>query len=86
MCDENVKKLCIFPISLLLEVKRLKKIGTGGLKKIKHFYLSQPITLHLQTLSFSISAFVQSDREYLSFSIPMPGNIYLFLSLSLSAD
>ena len=30
----------------LLEVKRLKKIGTGGLEKIEHFYLFQLITLH----------------------------------------
>ena len=35
---------------------------------------------------FSISELIQSDREYISFSIPMSGNIYLFLSLSLFAD
>ena len=32
--------------STLLSLKRLKKIGTVGLGMIKHFYLSQPITLH----------------------------------------
>ena len=30
----------------LLKVKRLKKIGTGELEKIEHFYLFQPVTLH----------------------------------------
>ena len=36
----------------LLEVKRLKEIGTGGLEMIEHFYLSQPITLHPQNSIF----------------------------------
>ena len=35
-----------------LEVKRLKKIGTEGLEKIEHFYLSQPITLNPQNSTF----------------------------------
>ena len=37
---------------LMLEVKRLKKIGTGELEKIEYFYLSQPITLHPQNSIF----------------------------------
>ena len=38
--------------SSLLEVKRLKKIGIGGLEKIENFYLFQPITLHPQNSIF----------------------------------
>ena len=36
----------------LLEVNRLEKIGTGGLEKIEHFYLSQTINLHPQNSIF----------------------------------
>ena len=57
----------------LLEVKRLKKIGTGGLKKIEHFYLSQPITLHPQNSIFFLSPHLSTVTE----------NIYLLLSLCL---
>ena len=42
----------ILRIASLLEVKRLEKMGTGGLKKIENFYLSQPITLHPQNSIF----------------------------------
>ena len=61
MCD--AKKICNFQkqqttmtlnlyVQTLLEVKRLKKIGTEGLERIEHFYLSQPITLHPQNSIF----------------------------------
>ena len=68
------------PAPSLLEVKKLRKIGTGGLEKIEHFYLSKPITLHPQNSIFFYL------RIYPEWPIPMSGNIHLFLSLSLSAD
>ena len=55
----------------LLEVKKLKKIRTEGLKKIEHFYLSQPITLHSQKPFFFVLPHLSR----------VTGNIYLFLSL-----
>ena len=67
--------------STLLEVKRLKKTGN-----IYNFLSLRLVISIPKTLSFSISALIQSGWEYLSFSIPMSGNIYLFISLSLSAD
>ena len=56
----------------LLEVKRLKKIGTGGLEKIEHFYLSQLITA-----SSKLYLFLSPHLSRLT------GYIYLFLSLCL---
>ena len=50
----------------LLEVKRLEKIGTGGLEKIEHFYLYQPITLHPQN---SIFIYLRTYPELLGISI-----------------
>ena len=50
----------------LLEVKRLKKVGTGGLEKIEHFYLSQPITLHPQN---SIFFYLRTYPEWPGISI-----------------
>ena len=79
---KNMKSFCGKKDASLLEVKRLKKIGTGGLEKIEHFYLSP--THHFASLKLYL--FLSPHLSRLSFSIPMSGNIYLFLSLSLSAD
>ena len=50
----------------LLEVKRLKRLGIGGLEKIKHFYLSQHITLHSQN---SIFFYLRTCPEWPGISI-----------------
>ena len=59
--------------------KKIEKDRNWGIGKDRKF-LSLP-THHFASpklYDFSISTLIQNDREYLYFSIPVSGNIYLF--------
>ena len=65
--------------------KKIEKDGNWGIGKDRTFLSLPDITLSPQN---SIFVYLRTypERPGISFSTPMPGNIYIFLSLSLSAD